>query len=405
MNAAYYSDAYLRELTTEVVEVRSGGLEVVLADTVLYPTGGGQPHDRGWLCSPNTDVEVTAVRSEPGAIVHELAEPWPQSVRSALVRLDWSRRFDHMQQHTAQHVLSALAEDRFGWKTTAFHLGERICDVELAAVGLKADQLRQLEHEVVEVFRQALPVSDRWLAPEDLEQLTVRSRGLPEGHRGLVRLVEIEGVDRNTCGGTHLRSTAEAETLAVLGTEEMRGGTRLYWVAGGRVRDRLADREELLTALRSVLEGADEELESLARKKKEQSQSLQRELRAVSDLLIEERVQAVLMADSELVTLSVDPLGGQAVSRIARSFAQHLDETHTAKCLLVVSSAGPVALATADGSNAQTLGQRLIEELGVRGGGKGAVFQGKVELASAEATSAFLSRAAAVLQELLDSGA
>ena len=94
--------------------------------------------------------------------------------------------------------------------------------------------------------------------PEQLESLEVRSRGLPEGHRGSVRLVEIEGVDLNTCGGTHLDSTAEIESLALLGTESIRGGTRLYFAAGKRVRDRLREHEERQGILRDLLDVGDD---------------------------------------------------------------------------------------------------------------------------------------------------
>ncbi|MEM1247168.1 MAG: alanyl-tRNA editing protein [Acidobacteriota bacterium] len=398
MNAAYHLDSYRRHLATEVVSVRDEGLGVVLADTVLYPTGGGQPHDVGRLVFDGREITVTAVRSEGGTIVHELAEPWNEARGSAEVHLDWARRFDHMQQHTAQHVLSALAEDRHGWKTTAFHLGEAVCDVEIAVAGLKARQLDELEEEVNEVLRSALPVTDRWVSPEDLAGLEVRSRGLPDGHEGLVRLVEIDGIDLNTCGGTHLASTAEAETLKLLGREEMRGGTRLFWVAGRRVRARLGERETLLTGLRGVLEGADDELESLAAKKKRQVQSLQKEVRSAGELLVESWVEGALAADTEIVAQSVDPLGGEAVSRVARGFAARSSEASAVRCVVIASSSGPWAVAVAEDLDAQSFGRKLCDELGARGGGRGTVFQGKSDLGAAE----FLERAISSLELLGD---
>jgi alanyl-tRNA synthetase len=253
---AYERDPYLVELATEVVatDMEDGKPFAVLADTVLYPEGGGQPADRGVLA----DIAVVDVQRREGDIRHYLetpVEPGPVTVR-----LDWRRRFDHMQQHTGQHLLTAVAHDRLGWPTTAFHLGEQACDIELDMPGLVALQFEMLEEAVAEEIRAARPVSVRHVAPEDLAGLNVRTRGLPPGHHGEVRLVEIAGVDLNTCGGTHVRSTAEIEAIKLLGTEPIRGGTRLFYVAGGRVRHRLTVHEARTARLRSLLGTPDEEI-------------------------------------------------------------------------------------------------------------------------------------------------
>ena len=167
-----------------------------------------------------------------GAIRHVLASPVAPG--PADLRLDWERRFDHMQQHTGQHLLSAVAQDRFGWATTAFHLGPDVSDVELAAPSLPAADLARLEEAVAAEIRAARAVVPRRVPLEEFRALPVRSRGLPEGFTGDVRLVEIAGVDLNTCGGTHLSNTAEIELVALLGTEALRGGTRVFFAAGGR---------------------------------------------------------------------------------------------------------------------------------------------------------------------------
>ena len=113
------------------------------------------------------------------------------------VELDWARRFDHMQQHTAQHLLTAVAADRFGWPTTAFHLGEHVSDVELDVAAIDEEQLRSLENAVAAEVRAARPVTARRVSRDEYERTDVRSRGLPAGHAGDVRLVEIDGVDRD----------------------------------------------------------------------------------------------------------------------------------------------------------------------------------------------------------------
>ncbi len=253
---AYESDAYLTILDTEVVEVgESDGVPfAVTSDTIFYPEGGGQPADRGTLAG----VGVVDVRKESGAIRHLLAAPAEKG--PACLVIDWPRRFDHMQQHTAQHVITTVAQRDFGWPTMAFHLGPVVCNIELDAPGLERDQLGALEDAVAEEVRAGRRVTSRYARRDQMEELGVRSRLLPEGFEGELRLVEIEGLDLNTCGGTHVRNTSEIGTVAILGTEAMRGGTRIFWIAGDRVRRRLAAHEARNLKLRSLLDSADDDL-------------------------------------------------------------------------------------------------------------------------------------------------
>ncbi len=278
---AYERDPYLKELETEVRETgtEDGGPFAVLADTVLYPEGGGQPADRGRL----GEVEVIDVQRREGTIRHFLVRPVEPG--PVTVRLDWARRFDHMQQHTGQHLLTAVAADRFGWKTTAFHLGDRLCDVELGVAALAATDLEALEAAVAEQIRAALAVSTRRVTQAEFATLAVRTRGLPAGHEGEVRLVEIAGVDLNTCGGTHVRSTAEIEALKLIAGEPMRGGTRLTFVAGGRVRERLGAHEARNTRLRTLFGAPDDDLAAVAEAKLEQLQASEKRARGLEEEL------------------------------------------------------------------------------------------------------------------------
>jgi Ser-tRNA(Ala) deacylase AlaX len=298
---AYERDPRLRELDVEVLATGVDGERpwARLSDTVLFPEGGGQPADRGWL----GEVPVVDVQRRAGEVVHYLAAEAPPG--PARLRVDWARRFDHMQQHTAQHLLSALAADRFGWETTSFHLGEATCDVELATAALPPDRVAELEEAIAAEVRAARAVRARRVPPEALSGLAVRSRGLPAGHAGDVRLVEIEGLDLNTCGGTHLASTAEIECVALLGSEPMRGGARLYWVAGGRVRSRLAAHEARTGALRRTLEGGDDELVALAAARRAQLQESERKRRRLLERL----------ADAETARLVASSAGGASWRR------------------------------------------------------------------------------------------
>ena len=248
MYPAYERDPYASSLGTRILKCgeEKGRPFVVLEDTVFYPEGEGQPCDLGTV----NGVAVVDVQKRVGELRHFLGAALPEGPAS--LKLDWTRRFDHMQQHTGQHLLTAVAQDQFQWETTAFHLGAQVCDIELDAPSIPPAEMGRLEEAVAAEIRACREISARWVSPEAYGEEPVRSRGLPEGHRGDIRLVQIAGVDLNTCGGTHLRHTGEIEALKLLGTESIRGGTRLFYVAGGRARLRLGDMKSQCGASRTV---------------------------------------------------------------------------------------------------------------------------------------------------------
>ena len=374
---AYERDPRLQELDVEVLATGddAGRAWAVLSDTVLYPEGGGQPADHGWLA----DVAVEDVQKREGTVRHYLSRALPPG--PARLRLDWTRRFDHMQQHTAQHLLTALAVDRFGWPTTSFHLGPHTCDVELAGESLAADRLVELEEAVAAEVRAARPVTTRRVQPEEMAALGVRSRGLPAGHTGDVRLVEIAGLDLNTCGGTHLASTAEIECVKLLASEPMRGGVRLYWVAGGRVRARLAAHEARNEALRRALECGDDELAAVAASKVTQLHDSERARRRIVERLADaeaSRLVATAASGARLVDVHLDDADGALVQRVASAFAA---QPGSSMALITAAggSAAFFALAAQDGAGVdlKALGARTAAALEGRGGGSGRIFQGK----------------------------
>jgi alanyl-tRNA synthetase len=372
--AAYQRDPYLCELETEVVEVgnHEGRFFALLADTIFYPEGGGQPSDRGRVGS----VAVAEVRHEDGELRHYLESP--VSCGPVSLVLDWARRFDHMQQHTAQHLLTALAQDRFGWATTAFHLGQQTSDIELDAARLAADQLEALEEATAAEIRAARKVSVRRVQPHRLDQLKVRTRGLPAGHRGPVRLVEIEEVDVNTCGGTHVRSTAELESVKLLDTESMRGGTRLYFVAGGRLRRRLAGHEARAGEMRTLLGASDDELVDALKARIDNVQQSQHREKLMREELIEAATEALAHRPGELVEAHFKSGDPAFLQSLARRFH---DMAHDKAALLTAGAEGDCFFVVVAGSHVirdvQALGRQVAILLNGRGGGSGRIFQGK----------------------------
>ena len=371
---AYERDPRLRSLRATVVSEteRDGAHIVVLSDTVLYPEGGGQPSDRGTI----DGIDVIDVRSGDGTVEHVVADPIASG--EVTVEVDWARRFDHMQQHTGQHLLTAIAADRFGWQTTAFHLGERLCDIELDVPEIGSGDLARLEEAVAEEIRAARPVTARRVSPHEYVGLGVRSRGLPAGHVGDVRLVEIEDIDLNTCGGTHCASTAELEALKLLGTESMRGGTRLFFVAGRRVRERLGAAHARAAELRAILGVSDDELVDTTRARVDQAKESGKALRRLEEDLAD-ALAASIAGRAEPITSEHWPDRGLPfLQRIARA----VTERDLGRVLLLTAG-GPeegvfvVAAGEASGVDVRDLGGRVAEMLGGSGGGAGSLFQGR----------------------------
>jgi len=370
--AAYERDPYLTRLDAKVLRVgeEGGRPYAVLDDTILYPVD---------------------VRRREGEIRHLLAAPVP--VGAVTVTLDWARRFDHMQQHTGQHLLTAVAQDAFGWHTTSFHLGEAVADIELDTPLLTAADLERLEEAVAREIRAARAVTGRRVRPEDLPDLKVRSRGLPEGFQGDVRLVEIEGVDLNTCGGTHLASTAELESLKLLGTESLRGGTRLFFVAGGRVRRRLGEAERRNAQLRTLLGTPDEGLVGSLEAKLEQARILERRLRSLEEEVSAGLAAALAARPGPFVAHHCEDKDAGFLQRTARQLA----EAAPGKvAFLTAGQAGQACFLLSAGVEAAgdvaVLGREVAARLGGKGGGTGRVFQGKAgSLEGREALVAWLA--------------
>lgn len=387
---AYLRDSYLAALDTEVLAVgdADGRPWAELADTVLYPEGGGQPADRGRI-GATAVVDVQKIGDRVRHFVAAPVAPGP-----AHLELDWPRRWDHMQQHTAQHLLTAVALRELGWRTTAFHLGPELSDIELATPAIGDVERARLEEMCAVEVRAGRSVQAAWIDPGEIEQLGVRSRRLPAGHAGAVRVVEIAGLDRNTCGGTHLRSTAEVGLLCLLGTEPMRGCTRLFFVAGDRARRRLAAHEARNFRLRTLLGAADDELAAVVALRLDREKELNRVVRQLGEELAA-TAAAELAARPERV---LDRHWPDRDMGFLQQVGRRLAETAPAKAVLLTAGDGAatvfaVVAGEAAGIDLASIGPRIATALGGRGGGRPPVYQGKA------ASLAGRSDALAILQD------
>ena len=219
----YYSDCYLTDFRARVVGAEDGGRRVYLDRTAFYPTSGGQPFDLGTLGG----VAVVEVVDDGERVAHVLDSPL--SAEEAEGRIDWRRRFDHMQQHTGQHLLSAVFEELYGLPTLSFHLGAETSTIELGAPSLETAQIERAEDRCVEIVAQARPVMVTYEDAEAAAGLRKESQ-----RTGTLRIVSIGDLDRSACGGTHVRSTAEIGPVLTRKVEKIRSNVRLEFVCGHR---------------------------------------------------------------------------------------------------------------------------------------------------------------------------
>ncbi|XP_067168001.1 alanyl-tRNA editing protein Aarsd1-like isoform X2 [Apteryx mantelli] len=348
------------------------GFQVVLEDTILFPEGGGQPDDRG-LIGDVPVLRVTRRGAEAVHFVRTALEPGAQ----VLLSLDWERRFDHMQQHSGQHLITAIADLMFGFKTTSWELGRQRSVIELDTPSMTAEQIEALERSVNEKIRERVPVTVRELAADDPEVETVRSRGLPDDHTGPVRVVSIEGIDSNMCCGTHVSNLSDLQVIKLLGTEKgKKNKTNLVFLAGNRVLKSIEQSHSTEKALTSLLKnGPGEHVEAVKRLQSSVKLLQKNNLNLLRDIAVliardfkSKPVQSELFVlhrkegDSEFMNIIANEIGTEETLL----FLTVGDEKEAGLFLL----AGPVEAV-------ENLGPRVAELLGGKGAGKRGRFQGK----------------------------
>lgn len=291
----YYNDSFLREFDAQVAacEQADHRWRVRLERTAFYPTSGGQPFDIGAL----NDVSVLEVLDdEHDDVVHITEQPLKVGEEVHGV-IDWTRRFDHMQQHTAQHLLSAAFIELFQFQTVSFHLGRDISTIDLATPSVVPRHLEEAERRVNEIIFGDRPIRIRYGTAADLAAEGIRKK---VDREGTLRVVEIEGFDRQPCGGTHLSRTGQAGMLLIRRCEKQKQNWRIEFVAGFRA---LAVARADLAVLKEATEQFGcgmAELPEMVRKAQEERRSLQKEAKKLTERLAELEGSEALQTKSEL---------------------------------------------------------------------------------------------------------
>lgn len=219
----YFTDSYLTRFQARVVELQDEGRRVVLDRTAFYPTSGGQPHDLGQI----NGISVLEVSDEEDRIVHVLAAPLTSADVEGVIY--WERRLDHMQQHSGQHLLSAVFDQLHSAPTLSFHLGTESSTIDLDTPTLSPAQIRAAELRANQLIQQNLAFG---VSFEDAAQAAgLRKESTREG---TLRIVSIGELDRSACGGTHVRATGEIGPLLLRKIEKIRNSTRVEFICGQR---------------------------------------------------------------------------------------------------------------------------------------------------------------------------
>ncbi|XP_074653465.1 alanyl-tRNA editing protein Aarsd1-A-like [Tubulanus polymorphus] len=386
MALACQKDSYLRELHTEVVSCEAAsvklngnkkekidGYEIILEDTVLFPEGGGQPDDRGTL----NGIEVLQVSRRGKDAVHFCTTPLSVG-ENVSVTVDWTRRFDHMQQHSGQHLVTAIADSMFGYKTTSWNLGANTSFIELDTVSMKDTEMQRLEEVVNEKIRQSVEMFPQLFDSKDDPALNeVRTRGLPDDHCGPVRVVTIQGIETNMCCGTHVRNLSHLQAIKLLAFEKgKKGKTNLTFVAGDRVLQYLGKSYEIEKKLTSLLKGPAEQFIELVDKVQKSYRAANKNVTILLRELAQAEVERFKNQTPKPLYLRIHRKEGD--NEFMNTVANGINDKNVFKFLTTGDEKGQ-GMFLIDGpvEHVSELAPRIAELLDGKGAGKNGRFQGK----------------------------
>jgi alanyl-tRNA synthetase len=366
-NRLYYADSYLREFEAMVVSDGEAN-RIYLDQTAFYPTSGGQPFDLGAL----NGVPIVDVVDEGDRIAHILQSPLQAQTVTGVI--DWQRRYDHMQQHTGQHLLSAVCHQMLDAATLSFHMGGEVSSIDLQIKELTEDQLSALEEQVNEAARASTPVTVSFEEADSAAGLRKQSE-----RSGTLRIVTIGGFDRSACGGTHVRNLPEVLPVQLRRTEKMRGNVRLEFACGQRaIRLARKDLHTLSQLARLAGTGLDQTLDhftTLRQRLTDSDKERQRLAKQMAERDGRELYSASSPAEDGLRLLC------QRVARIdeaQRCKAQAYISEGKAGVLLLSPDGLLIGFSADSGRNAGVLLKQTVAACGGSGGGSPTLAQGRL---------------------------
>jgi alanyl-tRNA synthetase len=376
----FYSHPNLKEWEAKIKNFKKekGQVIIELDRTAFYPEGGGQPADGGWI----DEREVLDVFEEQGKIYHVLSgeEILEDKVRC---RLDYSRRFDHMQQHSGQHLLSAVFMKLYGGETKGFHLGQEYCTIDIGLQNLTAEELLKVENVTNDYIYRDLEVKTYLVEKEELHSLPLRK--FPQVTED-IRIVEIDRFDYSPCCGTHVQSTGQLGMVKINKTETYKGMTRVYFKCGHRALEDYRSKEGIISSLVSQMSTPENELVARVTQEQLRLKNLAEEVETLKEQLLRiEGENYLRSSNAPLLVLRLDK-SFQDVQKLGRILLEL-----GAQALLISSLQDNKIHFCHNGNLNINCGQLVKEGLGVvsgKGGGgprqAQAAFESKTEMEKLE---------------------
>ena len=366
----YYHDSYLTEFHAGVADASPDRQRIYLDRSAFYPTSGGQPFDLGTLGG----INVSDVIDEGDRIAHVLDAPMHDLEVTG--RIDWQRRFDHMQQHTGQHLLSAVLLGQFNAPTVSFHLGSESSTIDVGGAGLDPKQVMAAEERANRIVFENRPVTIAF--QHSSEDLGLRK---PTEREGAVRIITIQDLDRSACGGTHVRATGEIGPILIRKLDRIRGNVRIEFVCGMRAAKRARADYDALSAIARAFSSPLDETPGLVAGQMEKLQEADKTRR---------RIMAELAQFKGRQLYGETQPGGDGIRRVVRRVASISEElrveaqSFTAgekSVYFAIAEDPPSVLLAASKDSGLNAGERLktvLAKAGGRGGGNSAVAQGSL---------------------------
>lgn len=373
----YYQDAYVKTFTAEVTKrgvEENGTPYVVLSQTAFYPTGGGQPSDLGLL----GETRVIDVEEVDGEVRHRLASPIPEETVQLEGSIDWERRFDHMQQHAGQHILSAAFLELVGAETVAFHLGKERVTIDVRLDELTPEVWEAVEQRANQIVLENRPISARFVDDEELATLPLKKQPTVTEN---IRVVIIPDFDYNPCGGTHPAHTGEVGMIKILGWERHRGNIRLEFICGWRALRDYTRKQSVVREVSKLLMTSDAELVAQAERLVAERDALKQSLVEKERLLLEVEVRQHLAQADQLggVRLLEMTFSDRSIQQLQQFAHQAVAQAPDVVCLLAATGE-KLQLVFARGAEVNVAVNQLIKDtlplIDGKGGGNAAMAQG-----------------------------
>lgn len=365
----YYTDSYVTVFTATVraVEQVNDQPVLVLDRTCFYPTSGGQPNDTGVLAGQRV-VDVVA---QEDVVLHVLAAAaGVKAGDSVQATVDWPRRYDHMQQHSGQHLLSQIFARLYAFETVSVHFGADESTLDLDAAAVTPEQIAAAERQANELAYTALSITAYFVGDDALAAIPLRRQPKVTGE---IRIVEIAGVDYSACGGTHVRSTAEITPIKIVRQERRRGQTRITFKCGLRAYQDYAERHRLIGETANLFSTEVNAVPGLAQRLLEQNRDLQRQVDGLTARVITYEIAELLAAAQPANGLRVvQQLYPDRSVDALKQTATLLREQAGTVALLGTTAGGKLTLVFARSDDAAPhMGNLLRDTLKAFGGGGG----------------------------------